>query len=82
MNISPVEGYTFAACRSMQNVQVLTATGGCSKYCLKYCAKIDEQNYVIVDVDGTGKMVTKATYLHNTKVVSSKMGENKDRQKH
>ena len=82
LNISPVEGYTFAACKSMQNVQVLTNTGGCSKYCLKYCAKVDEQNYVIVDVDGSGKMVTKATYLHNTKVVSSKMGEDKDRKKY
>ena len=66
----------------MQNVQVLTATGLCSTYCLKYCAKVDEQNCVIVDVDGTGKMVTKATYLHNTKVASSKMGEDKDREKH
>ena len=35
MNISPVEGYTFAVCESMQNVQVLTGTGGCSKYVLK-----------------------------------------------
>ena len=49
---------------------------------MKYCAKVDEQNYVIVDVDGSGKMVTKATYLHNTKVASSKMGEDKDRKKY
>ena len=82
MNISPVEGYTFAACRSMQNAQVLTATGGCSKYCLKYCIKVDEQNFVIVQAENDSKMVTKAKYLHNTKIVSSKMAEDKDCKKY
>ena len=75
MNISPVEGYTFAVCRSMQNIQVLTGAGGCSKYVLKYISKIDEQNYVVVSVEGQGKITTRANYLHNTKVTSSKIGK-------
>lgn len=76
-NISPVEGYLFTVCRSMQNVQRLVGTGGCSKYICKYIAKLDEQNYVVIEVDGEDKLVTQATYLHNTKVSSSKMGEEK-----
>ena len=62
----------------MQNAQVLADTGGCSKCVLKHCAKIDEQNYCVVEVNGSGKMVTKSTFLHNTKVTSSKMGKDKD----
>ena len=52
----------------MQNFQVLTGTGGCSKYVCKYISKIDEQNYVVVIVYGSGKSVTQATLLHNAKV--------------
>ena len=81
LNISPVVGILFAVCRSMQNVQRLTGAGGCSKYVCKYIAKIDEQNYVIVYVDGEGKLITKATFLHNTKVTSSKMAEDEKRKK-
>ena len=40
INISPVEGYTFSVCKSIQNFQVLTGTGGCSKYFYKYIVKI------------------------------------------
>ena len=32
INMSPVEGYTFANCRSMQNIQLLTQSGGVNKY--------------------------------------------------
>eukprot|EP00957_Ditylum_brightwellii_P093874 7148269-Ditylum_brightwellii.AAC.1 len=56
----------------MQNVQKLTGAGGCSTYVSKYIAKIDEQNYVIIMVDGEGCLVSKANFLHNTKVGSSK----------
>ena len=65
----------------MQNVQILTGIGGCSKYVCKYIAKVNEQNYVVVEVDGVGKSVTKATFFHNTKITSSKIGEDKDRRK-
>lgn len=81
MNISPVDGYTFAVCKSMQNVQRLTGTGGCSKYVCKYISKIDEQNYVVIEVNGEGRLVTKSTFLHNTKISSSKMAEDKAREK-
>ena len=66
----------------MQNFQVLTGTGGCSKYVCKYIEKIDENNYVVVLVDGSGKLVTKATFLYNIKVTHSKIGKYKDREKH
>ena len=79
MNISPVEGYIFANTKSMQNIQRLTRNGGCSKYVCKYIAKIDEQNYVVVKVDGQGQLVTQANFLHNTKVLSSKIGEDGER---
>ena len=65
----------------MQNVQQLTGAGGCSKYVCKYIAKIDEQNYVIIEVDGKGRLVSKATFLHNTKVSSSKNAQDSERQK-
>jgi hypothetical protein len=77
MNISPVEGYTFAHCLSMQNIQKIIHSGGCSKYIIKYIGKIDAQNYVIVYTNGqkNGQLVTKGTFLHNTKLSSSKKNE-------
>ena len=79
INMSPVEGYFFTACRSMQNVQYLTLCGGVSKYVVKYIGKIDEQNYVIICTDSSknGKLVSKSFFLHNTKVVGSKINEDK-----
>ncbi len=79
LNISPVEGYTFAACRSMQNLQWLTHCGGCHKYVVKYIGKIDEQNYVVVSTNGNknGSLVTRGTFLHNTKIATSKINEDK-----
>ena len=66
----------------MQNVKFLTDKGGCSQYVCNNISKNDEQNYVVVLVDISGKFFTKATFLHNTKVMTSKMGEDKDREKH
>jgi hypothetical protein len=81
LNISPVEGYTFANCRSMQNIQVLTQCGGVNKYVCKYIAKLDEQNYVVVRTDKqkNGCLVNIATFLHNTKVTTTKINEEKSR---
>ena len=61
----------------MQNHQRLTAAGGCCKYCCKYIGKIDDQNYIIVSMNDAknGSLVTKSYYLHNTKIASSKIGE-------
>ena len=77
LNISPVEGYTFSYCQSMQNIQKITNTGGCNKYTIKYIGKIDEQNYVIVHTDShkNGQLMTKSTFLHNTKLSSLKYNE-------
>ena len=61
----------------MQNVQNLTGTGGASKYVCKYIATIDEQNYIVVYVNGEGHFITRSVFLHNTKVKSSKIAEDK-----
>ena len=83
LNISPVDGYTFSYCQSMQNIQKITNTGGYNKYTIKYIGKIDEQNYVIVNSDGhkNGKLITNSTFLHNTKLTASKYNGDKLRQK-
>ena len=52
LNISPVEGYTFSYCQSMQNIALIYLSGGCNKYTVKYVGKLDSQNYVIVYTDG------------------------------
>ena len=52
LNISLVNRYFFSIWRSMQNLQRLLGSGGCSKDICKYMAKIDEQNYIVVHVDG------------------------------
>jgi hypothetical protein len=80
-NMSPVEGYTFSVCRSMQNLQILVGTGGVNKYVCKYIGKIDETNYVVIKIDGHGRLVTRAHFLHNTKVTSTKIQEDKVREK-
>ena len=79
--ISPVESYTFSICQSMQNIQIITNSGGCNKYCIKYIGKIDEQNFVIVYADGNknGVLITKKSFLHNTKLSASKHNEDKAR---
>ena len=78
MNIPPVEGSISALTRSMQNIQKWTRTGCCTKYLCKYIENINDQNYVIIEVDGEGILVSKATFIHNTKVSSSKTTENKE----
>ena len=77
-NMSPVEPHLFLLCRSMQNVQLIRGCGGYNKYICKYIAKIDEQNYVVVSVhqNANGKLVTKSSFLHNTKISRSAHNEN------
>jgi predicted GIY-YIG superfamily endonuclease len=81
LNISPVEGYTFANCKSMQNIQVLTQSGGVNKYVCKYIAKLDEQNYVVMKTDSykNGCLIKKSVFLHNTKVSTTKINEESER---
>lgn len=59
LNMSPVEGKTFAVTRAMQNAQLLTDCGGVNKYVCKYIGKIDEKNYVIVNIGGRGRLTLK-----------------------
>ena len=82
INMSPVEGYTFSICKSMQNIQLIKGTGGCNKYVCKYVGKIDEQNYVVVKANPTnnGELTTQSNFLHNTKVAGSKINEEANRE--
>ena len=82
INISPVGGYLFAACIPMKNVRRLTGSGGCNKYFNKFIAKVDTHNFIFVEVEGQGKPMTKAYFLHNRKVASSNMQEDKYRSNH
>ena len=77
--MSTCEGFKFSICRSMQTVQCLTQSGGASNHFMKWIGKIDEDNYAIVFVDNTqGRtLTTKATFLHNTKLASAKINEEK-----
>eukprot|EP00957_Ditylum_brightwellii_P030796 2333439-Ditylum_brightwellii.AAC.1 len=81
MNTSPVAGVLFSVCRSMQNGQQLTDCGGVNKYVNTYITKMDEQNYVVINIDSenNGYLVTKGSFLHNTKVTGSKINKEKDR---
>ena len=49
--ISPYKSETFCVYQSQQNCQLLTEAGGCRKYCCKYLAKIDKQNYINISMD-------------------------------
>ena len=66
-NISPVEGKTFSACKSMQNIQCLISSGGMNKYVCKYVGKMDENNHVIFRVHAHDSVVliSQSTFLHN-----------------
>ena len=76
--MSPVESRLFLLCRSMQNVRLIRGCCGCNKYICKYIAKINKLNYVVVSVhqNTNGKLVTKSSFLHNTKISRSAHNEN------
>ena len=82
-NISPVEGFTFAVCLSMQNLQCLIQCNGCTTYCNKYIVKIDKMNYVIVltHAHKGGTLMLKSKFLHNTKIATSAHNEAKAQKK-
>ena len=48
----------------------------------KYIAKLDEQNYVVIKTDNfkNGCLVKKAVFLHNTKVTTTKIHENSEKE--
>ena len=70
-NISPCETRMFTLCRSMQNIQILSGSGGSCKYCCKYVGKIDKHNYCTVFTSTDGSLIRCADFLQNTKRVTS-----------
>ena len=78
-NMSPVIPEFFAATQSMQNVQILHGTNGVAAYVVKYVVKMDKGNRVTVWADANNGNVVKAEhqFLHNTKITSSGINEEK-----
>ena len=77
-NMSPVIPDFFVATKSMQNAQALDHTNGLTKYVYKYMAKFDQSNYTLLLQDiHSGDFLIGKTHLHNTKVVRSKINEDK-----
>ena len=81
MNISQMEGSLFSVTQSMKNIEKLTGTGGCAKYVCKYISNIDKQNYLVIEVNWGGRFVSKATFLHSTKISSYKIDKDKEQKK-
>ena len=62
----------------MQNAQALDHANGLAKYVCKYIGKFDEGNYIVLCQDiHSGDWVLGKTHLHNTKIVRSKINEDK-----
>ena len=59
---------------------MVTECGGVNKYTCKYIGTFDEQSFVVISIDAhkNGSLVIKGTFLHNTKVTTSKINENKN----
>eukprot|EP00984_Skeletonema_dohrnii_P023809 scaffold12895_cov164-Skeletonema_dohrnii-CCMP3373.AAC.6 len=84
-NMSPVDRKLFAVLRSMQNLQYLLHTNGVCKYVVKYLVKIDQGNRITLYVNTkTGQIQAGKEFLHNTKISSSRINEDKwhDKQRH
>ena len=52
---------------------LITNTGGCNKYRINYCVKLDTHNYVIVYADShrNGRLTRKITPIHYSKLAAS-----------
>ena len=77
-NMSPVTTDLFILFKSMCNVQFICCSNGIVKYILKYVAKFDECNRVTASSNiHTGAVEVGSTFLHNTKIATSKINEDK-----
>ena len=77
-NMSPVTTELFILFKSMCNVQFICCSNGIVKYILKYVAKLDECNRVTASSNiHTGAVEVGSTFLHNTKIATSKINEDK-----
>ena len=70
-NISPCETRTFTECRSIQNIQCLSGSGGSCKYICKYVGKIEKNNYWKVSTSADGSFIGRAIFLQNAKHFTS-----------
>ena len=72
MNTSPVEGYTFTYCESIQSIKVITTSGSCNNKIISYCGNLVTQNLIIVYADSkkNGRLTTKSTYPKSKLAVS------------
>ena len=54
---------------------------GCCKYCCKYLSKIDKQNCIKISMDNEkkGSYASNSTYIHNTKINSSDIQQEADK---
>ena len=82
-NMSPVIPELFGATKSMQNAQVITGTNGVARYVVKYIVKLDQGNRCTVwaDPHSGAVMQIQKDFLHNTKITSSKINEDKAHEK-
>ena len=83
INMSPIESLTFSQCQSMQNIQILTKTNGCNKYCCKYVSLLKAENYVTTKSNPLqkNKISIESHHLHAPKVTSSGIAEEKEKKK-
>ena len=61
----------------MQNIQSLLYSPGANKYICKYIVILDENNCIVVSTNAhkNGELITKSTFLHNTKIATSAFNE-------
>ena len=77
-NMSPVLTELFLLFLSMVNAQLIGHANGIAKYILKYVGKFDEGTRVIASANAhTGAVKVGSQFLHNTKITSSRMNEDK-----
>ena len=77
--MSPVIKEYVAATKAMHNTQMSSGTNSVSIYVVKYIAKFDQGNRVIVWADSHSDTVFcgEETFLHNTKITGSKFNEDR-----
>ena len=82
-NLSPAVADWFAVWRSQMNYQILHGTNGAARYVVKYVVKMDDGNRctVYADAHNPSKMKVENQFLHNTKIVTSKINEDKAHEK-
>ena len=75
-NMSPTIAELFLFFRSMTNVQILAHASGIAKYILKYVGKFDQGSRAIASVNTqTGNIRMGTQFMHNTKIESSRINE-------